>query len=203
MDYPCYVKETVAESRKEFEYAKTLAQHAADKFYPENESFELCNNLMGVLTQIDNMLTGLRRIKETVADRKMSAGATPLPEEKTLGSYADASIEAAVNAQCDAIEVDPYAEAKEAWRDGELQVHVEREIWEDWGSLTEPAWKCFDPKDFRRKPKTGLSFVEVLPHFKEGGKIRHSDWGEATTQKGESYSIPCEHLAENKWEIVK
>ena len=45
----------------EYEYAKDIATWMAKNFYPESPGWEPCENLMGILTQIDNMVTGLTR----------------------------------------------------------------------------------------------------------------------------------------------
>ena len=42
--------------------AVELSVHMVKKFYPENEEFHPCDSTHGVITQIDNMVTGLERI---------------------------------------------------------------------------------------------------------------------------------------------
>ena len=47
--------------RTALDYAKELALHTARKWWPENGAFKPLDDLVGVLSQIDNMLTGLVR----------------------------------------------------------------------------------------------------------------------------------------------
>ena len=49
----------LAEYRDAHIWAKTLATLLREKHYPENGSFELLPDLLGVLTQIDNMTSAL------------------------------------------------------------------------------------------------------------------------------------------------
>lgn len=50
-------------------------------------------------------------------------------------------------------EQDPYAEAKQAWKDGELQHRLSDNCdWGDWPFKSEPTWCCV-PSRYRRKPK--------------------------------------------------
>lgn len=41
--------------------AVSLACFMVKKFYPENEEFHVCDSTAGVISQIDNMVTGLKR----------------------------------------------------------------------------------------------------------------------------------------------
>jgi hypothetical protein len=45
--------------RQPYEYARRLAEHLAAKHWPENTGWSALPDLMGVLSQIDNMTTGL------------------------------------------------------------------------------------------------------------------------------------------------
>ena len=46
----------------EINYLKSLVLYMVKTFYPENfDNFELCEDIYSLLTQIDNMLTGLER----------------------------------------------------------------------------------------------------------------------------------------------
>lgn len=47
--------------RNAYEYAKELAVSIAKTHYPEPPEFEPLDDLMGILTQIDHMTTGLKR----------------------------------------------------------------------------------------------------------------------------------------------
>jgi hypothetical protein len=50
------------------EYAAELAQNLADRFYPEVPQFEpLYGDIYGLLTQIDNMTTGLVRKQASIS----------------------------------------------------------------------------------------------------------------------------------------
>lgn len=52
---------------REYEYAKELAENIWSKFYKENApEWEPCPDLLGVLTQIDNMVCGLVRFRPAV-----------------------------------------------------------------------------------------------------------------------------------------
>lgn len=55
-------KELDASCVRSRDYAKRLAVSMHCKFYPENESWQPLDDVMGLLTQIDNMVTGLSRI---------------------------------------------------------------------------------------------------------------------------------------------
>ncbi len=52
----------------EYRYAKRLCESMAKNFYPENTGWSVCDDLIGVLTQIDNMVTGLERIPAPSGD---------------------------------------------------------------------------------------------------------------------------------------
>lgn len=53
-----------AEEWNEYMYAKQLAQSIHDRCYPESPQWEPLPDLMGVLTQIDNMSVGMDRKEE-------------------------------------------------------------------------------------------------------------------------------------------
>src|SRR5687767_13654609 len=53
--------ETTEESRRELRYAHSLAVSLAARHYPDRPPFEPLPDLLGLLTQIDNMTTGLER----------------------------------------------------------------------------------------------------------------------------------------------
>lgn len=44
-----------------YKEAVELSIHMVKKFYPENEEFHPCDSTRGVISQIDNMVTGLKR----------------------------------------------------------------------------------------------------------------------------------------------
>ena len=44
--------------------AVELSVFMVSKFYPENEEFHPCDSTHGVITQIDNMVTGLQRVPQ-------------------------------------------------------------------------------------------------------------------------------------------
>ena len=48
--------------RETRDYARRLAVSMHDKFYPEVKGWHTEDDMMGILTQIDNMVTGLTRI---------------------------------------------------------------------------------------------------------------------------------------------
>ena len=104
-----------------FESTKALALHMARKFYPEVPQFEALDDLAGVISQIDNMTTGLKREAQQVAvpnrrntkglrdiDRAFGAGwnacraamlaAAPQPPQAERVPMTDEQIEAAWNA---------------------------------------------------------------------------------------------------------
>jgi hypothetical protein len=62
------------------ETTQTLAKHMAREFYPEVTQWRCLNDLVGVISQIDNMTTGLMR---KPAQRK------PLTDEKIKELYGD------------------------------------------------------------------------------------------------------------------
>lgn len=49
--------------------------------------------------------------------------------------------------------VDPYAEAKAAFADGELQTLASNGSWVDWDTNVRPVWTGWYPFEFRRRPK--------------------------------------------------
>jgi hypothetical protein len=52
----------MSDNDTELEYAKSLATYMWKAFYrSESPEFELCDDMFGVLSQIDNMSTGLKR----------------------------------------------------------------------------------------------------------------------------------------------
>jgi len=54
--------------KAEYEYAKKLATYLWKTHYKENvPGWEPCEDLMGVLTQIDNMIVGLKKPWESDA----------------------------------------------------------------------------------------------------------------------------------------
>lgn len=57
---------------------------------------------------------------------------------------------------------DPYAEAKQAWRDGVLQWQIlpDTGLWHDWTTKREPNWNNCADKMFRRKPAPTGKWVE-------------------------------------------
>tara|TARA_R110000851_G_scaffold273200_2_gene425878 strand:+ start:261 stop:455 length:195 start_codon:yes stop_codon:yes gene_type:complete len=44
-----------------YKEAVSLAVHMVKTFYPDNIRFSLCDSTRGVISQIDNMVTGLKR----------------------------------------------------------------------------------------------------------------------------------------------
>ena len=55
----------------EYEYARSLALHIwATHYKADAPEWEPCDNLMGVLTQIDNMVTGLGRLVDDEEDKQ-------------------------------------------------------------------------------------------------------------------------------------
>ena len=53
----------------------------------------------------------------------------------------------------DFVSKDPYAEAKQAFKDGCLQYGSDVTGWKDYVCVQEPLWSCEPPSYFRRKPE--------------------------------------------------
>jgi hypothetical protein len=65
-------KITIGDAQKElmdndstYNEAATLAIFMFKKYYPENPEFHLCDSTRGLISQIDNMVTGLKRDKSS------------------------------------------------------------------------------------------------------------------------------------------
>jgi len=56
-------QEFLMENDTAYREAVYLAANMVKMFYPENETFILCDSTAGVISQIDNMVTGLERMK--------------------------------------------------------------------------------------------------------------------------------------------
>jgi len=56
-------QEFLMENDSAYREAVNLAAHMVKMFYPENDTFILCDSTAGVISQIDNMVTGLERVK--------------------------------------------------------------------------------------------------------------------------------------------
>ena len=54
-------QELLMENDITYKEAVDLAIHMVNNFYPENDEFHPCDSTRGVLSQIDNMVTGLTR----------------------------------------------------------------------------------------------------------------------------------------------
>ena len=53
---------TLMSNDERYREAVELSVYMASKFYPENPEFHPCDSTRGVISQIDNMVTGLKRI---------------------------------------------------------------------------------------------------------------------------------------------
>jgi len=56
-------QEFLMENDSTYREAVHLAVNMVKMFYPENDTFILCDSTVGVISQIDNMVTGLERVK--------------------------------------------------------------------------------------------------------------------------------------------
>ena len=56
-------QEFLMENDSTYRQAVDLASHMVKIFYPEGDTFILCDSTAGVISQIDNMVTGLERVK--------------------------------------------------------------------------------------------------------------------------------------------
>lgn len=100
---------------------------------------------------------------------------------------------------------DPYAEARAAYSDGELQVLGYEGVWQDWRGKDSPVWLS-PPECYRRRPeeKQYVSFVEALEHYKKGGDFRHTYWGYTFKERIiKGIPIPyTKQILSDEWELL-
>lgn len=88
---PVYVAQEVVQGWTPEKYAEQLAISTREKHYPEVPQFEpMSGDIMGLLSQIDNMLTGLVR--------SPAASPNPLPAAREEVGVTEATVEAALHA---------------------------------------------------------------------------------------------------------